>query len=173
VYGLCQIRTGVLTSQSQQAVHCSTAGVYFAFYYFSGTFFFDVIHFLLHQCARSRLRPLRQLSKVHSVHHWHFDRHLQHNDRYRLANALTNLPLELLCQLIGSSLSRGVLCLMVAEDDREFATSVLHITLALEVIRVAVVMSSRAETPTTYLSARCPKTTTGSLLDLHITPYST
>jgi len=29
---------------------------------------------------------------------------------------------------------------MVAEDDREFATSVLHITLALEVIRVAVVI---------------------------------
>lgn len=29
---------------------------------------------------------------------------------------------------------------MVAEDNREFATGVLHITLAIEVIRVAIVV---------------------------------
>jgi hypothetical protein len=53
---------------------------------------------------------------------------------------LTNLPLELSAQLIGSWLSERFLSLVVSEDGRDFATNILHITLAIEVLRVAVVI---------------------------------
>jgi hypothetical protein len=138
-------------------VYCSTAVAYFAIYYFSGTLFFDIIHFLLHQCARSRSRVLRQISKVHSVHHWYFDRRLKYNNKYKLANALTNLPLELASQLIGSWLSGRVLSLVVSGDGQEFATTILHITLAIEIIRVAVVVVLEGKDSNHITYSRVPK----------------
>ncbi|KEQ79404.1 hypothetical protein M438DRAFT_339801 [Aureobasidium pullulans EXF-150] len=129
-----------LFQEGQAAVLCSLAVAYFIFYYFSGTLFFDIIHFLLHKCARSRIRLLRQISKVHSVHHWYFDRHLHYNEKYRILNALTNLPLELSCQLVGSWLSERALSWILQRDQREFATTILHLTLIIEFIRVVVVI---------------------------------
>ncbi|KAI5252409.1 hypothetical protein E4T42_03501 [Aureobasidium subglaciale] len=124
----------------QTAIYASLAVAYFVLYYFSGTLLFDIIHFLLHKCARSPFRVLRQISKVHSVHHWYFDRHLRYNNQYKLANALTNLPLELSCQLVGSWLSQRALSMVLREDDQGFATAILHLTLCVEVIRVIVVV---------------------------------
>ncbi|CAD0082086.1 unnamed protein product, partial [Aureobasidium vineae] len=121
-------------------VYCSTAVAYFVFYYFCGTLFFDVVHFLFHRCARSRSRALRQISKIHAVHHWYFDRHLKYNSRYKLANALTNLPLELSSQLVGSWLSQKCLSPIIQQDGREFAMTIFHVTMAIEVVRVVVVV---------------------------------
>lgn len=70
-----------------------------------GSIVYDLVHWLAHKSPRSRYRILRLLSKAHAVHHQYFNRNLKFNDKYRIQNALLHLPLELLCQMIGSTCS--------------------------------------------------------------------
>lgn len=72
--------------------------------YFAGTFFFDCIHYLLHRFSKSSYRPLRILGDLHLVHHLYFNRRLKFNEVYRWHNMFFEIPLELLCQLIGDRL---------------------------------------------------------------------
>jgi hypothetical protein len=60
---------------------------------------------LAHRSHASRIRILRCLARAHAVHHHYFDRTLRFNDAFRVQNLLWHLPLELLCQLAGSTLS--------------------------------------------------------------------
>lgn len=50
--------------------------------YLAGSFFFEVIHYLLHQCSRSRHRHLRRVGYLHQIHHLYFNRNLKFNNRY-------------------------------------------------------------------------------------------
>ncbi|KAH8622814.1 integral membrane protein [Alternaria alternata] len=70
-----------------------------------GSLVFDLIHLLAHRSHTSRIHALRCLARAHAFHHQYFDRTLQFNDAYRMQNLLWHLPLELLCQLVGSTLS--------------------------------------------------------------------
>ena len=49
--------------------------------YLTGSLFFCTIHFLLHQCLRSR-HLLRRLGYLHQVHHPYFNRNLNFNSKY-------------------------------------------------------------------------------------------
>ncbi|KAL4928147.1 uncharacterized protein BDV17DRAFT_291895 [Aspergillus undulatus] len=75
------------------------------YFYISGTLFFDLVHYALHQWSRSQWRFLRFLSRCHSYHHLYYPSSLQFNPRYARQNALIALPLELACQLLGSILA--------------------------------------------------------------------
>lgn len=55
-------------------------------------------------------------------------------------NALTNLPLELVCQLVGSWLSEEVITLLIPEGQVAFARTILFFTLIIQSIRVIIVI---------------------------------
>ena len=103
-----------------------------------GSLVFDFIHLLAHRSHSSRLRALRCLARAHAFHHQYFDRTLQFNDAYRMQNLLWHLPLELLCQLVGSTLS----WLLVELTLRPTALSLqydLVLMWALQIARVGLV----------------------------------
>jgi hypothetical protein len=70
-----------------------------------GSLVIDLVHLLAHKSHGSQFRSLRCLARAHSFHHQYFDRNLRFNDTFRMQNLLWHLPLELLCQLVGSTLS--------------------------------------------------------------------
>ncbi|KAJ0165184.1 hypothetical protein CTA2_12115 [Colletotrichum tanaceti] len=74
-------------------------------HFLAGSFFYDGIHWLAHHPQRSRFRILRLLAKAHAIHHQYFDRSLRYNERFRSQNLTWHLTLELLCQMVGSTLS--------------------------------------------------------------------
>lgn len=76
-----------------------------AFHIISGSHVFDLVHLLAHRSHASRIRILQCLARAHACHHQYFDRNLRFNDAFRMQNLLWHLPLELLCQLVGSTLS--------------------------------------------------------------------
>jgi hypothetical protein len=67
------------------------------------------------------------------------------------------LPLELASQLVGSWLSGRVLSLVISEDGPGFATAILRITLAVEIIRVAVVVVLEGKDSNHLTYSRVPK----------------
>ena len=70
--------------------------------YLTGSFFFDIVHSLFHQCSKSRHRLLRRVGYLHQVHHLYFNRNLKFNNKYHWLNLCIELPLELSCQLFGT-----------------------------------------------------------------------
>jgi hypothetical protein len=68
----------------------------------TGSFCFDIIHYLLHRWSKSNSRLLSRLGDLHMVHHYYFNRKLKFNYRYYWHNICIELPLELSCQLFGT-----------------------------------------------------------------------
>lgn len=70
--------------------------------WFSACFCFDLVHYLLHQWSKSTNTTLRQIARIHMVHHYYFNRKLRFNDRFHGRNLASEIPLELCCQLLGA-----------------------------------------------------------------------
>jgi hypothetical protein len=98
-----------------------------------GSLVFDLVHLLAHRSHTSRIRALRCLARAHAFHHQYFNRTLQFNDAYRMQNLLWHLPLELLCQLVGSTLS----WLLVELTLRPTAFSLQHDLVFVWVLQIA------------------------------------
>ena len=107
--------------------------------YFAGSFFFDIVHYALHQCSKSRHRLLRRLGYLHQVHHLYFNRNLKFNDKYRLLNLLIELPLELSCQLLGTWLGWLIAKFMGLMAPELLSRELFVAVLLFEVARVGVV----------------------------------
>jgi hypothetical protein len=94
--------------------------------------FFDIIHYLFHQCSKSNHTLLRRLGYLHQIHHLYFNRNLKFNPKYHWLNIWVELPLELSCQLLGSYLSWLLLPRLISKNT-------LLLVLAAEIFRVMVV----------------------------------
>lgn len=119
--------------------------------WFSGTFFFDLVHYLLHQCSKSRYRILRRVGHLHQVHHLYFNRHLEFNNKYRWHNICVELPLELACQLFGTWLG-WVYANSLFTSPTLLSKELFYLVLIVEVARVLVVavLSGRDSNHKTY-----------------------
>ncbi|KAH8797859.1 hypothetical protein F5884DRAFT_814580 [Xylogone sp. PMI_703] len=106
--------------------------------YFTGSFFFDVVHYLLHKCSKSSYQTLRLIGYVHKVHHLYFNRNLRFDHRYAWQNTCIELPLELSCQLVGSCLGYLIAHFLPYIRAR-CSIEVLYIVFVLETSRVFVV----------------------------------
>ncbi|UKZ55998.1 hypothetical protein TrVGV298_009822 [Trichoderma virens] len=117
-----------------------------------GTFLFDVIHYILHKFSKSSSRFLRQIGKLHSVHHFYFNNRLQFNNRYIWHNICIELPLELGCQLLGTWQGWLVLKHFFLTDPGVLSEKVLYGVLIAEVARtlVVVALSGRDSNHKTY-----------------------
>jgi hypothetical protein len=105
----------------------------------SGSLFFDIVYYFLHQCSKSRHRRLRLLGYLHQVHHLYFNRRLKFNNKYHWHNLLVELPIELCCQLLGTWLG------FIGEKAMRFKSlgpmsiKLLTIVLLFEMARVLLV----------------------------------
>lgn len=109
------------------------------FHFLSGSFFYDSVHWLAHHSQRSRFRVLRMLAKAHAIHHQYFDRNLRYNERFRSQNLIWHQTLELLCQMIGSTMS-WTFCLLAFRGLALDMAPDLILVLFLQVARTAVVV---------------------------------
>jgi hypothetical protein len=107
--------------------------------YFTGTFFFDVAHYLLHKCITSRYRALRGIGYLHQVHHLYFNRRLQFNRKYLWQNTCTELPLELSCQFFGTWLGYLTAKAVPYKGVGWLSRETLYLVFAFETLRVLVV----------------------------------
>ncbi|OCL13446.1 hypothetical protein AOQ84DRAFT_283122 [Glonium stellatum] len=124
----------------------------FLWLWLTGSFFFDIVHYLLHQCSKSQHRSLRLVGQLHMVHHLYFNRRLQFNNRYRWHNICVELPLELGCQLFGTWLGW-----LVAKNfgltgpgylSKQFFSLVLIVEIARELI--VAILDGRDSNHKTY-----------------------
>lgn len=120
--------------------------------FLSGTFFFDAVHYLLHKFSKSSSRFLRLIGKLHTVHHFYFNKRLQFNSRYLWHNICIELPLELGCQLFGTWQGWLVLKRFSITDPGALSEKVLYGVLIAEVAKVFVVaaLSGRDSNHKTY-----------------------
>ncbi|KUJ17309.1 uncharacterized protein LY89DRAFT_50492 [Mollisia scopiformis] len=107
--------------------------------YFSGSFFFDVGHWTMHKCSKSRSRILRSIGYLHEVHHLYFNRRLKFNDRYQWQNMCYELPLELSCQLFGTWLGYLLANSVGLTGPGLISKEILTLVLAFETVRSFVV----------------------------------
>jgi hypothetical protein len=107
--------------------------------YLTGSFVFDVVHYLLHQCSKSRHRLLRRLGYLHQVHHLYYNRNLKVNKKYHWLNLFLELPLEILCQRLGTWLGWLVADCLGFTGSRILSRELLFLVLWFEVVRIAVV----------------------------------
>ena len=109
--------------------------------WFAGTFFFDIVHYLLHQCSKSRYRILRLTGHLHQVHHFYFNRRLEFNDKYHWQNLCVEFPLELACQIVGTWLGWIFAYALGLIGPERLSKELFSLVLAVEVVRVFVVAS--------------------------------
>jgi hypothetical protein len=107
--------------------------------YFTGSFFFDVAHYLLHKCSISRYRALRGIGYLHQVHHLYFNRRLQFNSKYLWQNTCIELPLELSCQFFGTWLGYLAVQALRYTGPGLLSREILYLIFIFETIRVLVV----------------------------------
>jgi hypothetical protein len=93
---------------------------------------FDVVHWLLHQLAASRLAPLRAIGGLHEVHHRFLDRSLRIRPEHQRANLFCHVIPEFLTQL---AVSLALLQLLPAP--------VVGVAIALQVLVFAVILRGR------------------------------
>ena len=103
-----------------------------------GSVVFDLVHLTIHWSGRSSNSILRGLARAHVAHHQYFDRQLHFNQRFSTRNLLLHLPLELVCQTVGSVTS-WALSLLIAPRASLVADEDLAIAIAFLIIRSSVV----------------------------------
>lgn len=109
-----------------------------AAHFIVGSVVFDLVHWVAHQSHRSPYGALRWLARAHSIHHRYFDRNLKYNEAFRVQNLLWHLPLELLCQVAGSTLSWLVSRPLIPRPDL-LVRQELVLVLMIQVVRTCVV----------------------------------
>ncbi|PLB43926.1 hypothetical protein P170DRAFT_459476 [Aspergillus steynii IBT 23096] len=107
--------------------------------YLTGSIFFDIAHYLLHQWSTSQWKLLRALSHCHQYHHLYYNRSLNFNARYRLQNAWIALPLEMACQILGSILGRVLIQGFLADNTLD--NKPLYLITIIQIIRTLVVIA--------------------------------
>ena len=107
--------------------------------YLAGSFFFDVVHYLLHECSKSQHRILRRVGYLHQVHHLYFNRNLKFNDKYHWLNLFIELPLELSCQLFGTWLGWLIADCLGLTSAGLLSRELFLLVLYFEIARVFVV----------------------------------
>jgi len=100
--------------------------------FLASTVVFDVVHWLLHQLAASRLAPLRAIGGLHEVHHRFLDRSLRIRLEHQRANLLCHVIPEFLTQLAVS------LALL-----RFVPAPVVGVAVALQALVFAVILRGR------------------------------
>lgn len=65
------------------------------------TLLFDIIHYFLHQSAKSKLPLLKQLASIHTPHHLFFTSNLKINHLWQKKNLKQHILLEYLIQIMG------------------------------------------------------------------------
>jgi len=73
------------------------------------TFVFDVIHYILHQCLKSRSSWLRKLASPHQAHHDFFDPQMRYNEDALVPNLVWHVVPEYATQMAVCSLAFFVL----------------------------------------------------------------
>ena len=111
----------------------------FIWLYFTGSLFFDVAHYALHNFSKSPYWILRRIGYLHEVHHLYFNRRLKFNDRYLWQNMICELPLELSCQLFGTWLGYLAAKSFSLTGPGFLSQELFHLVLIFEVIRSFVV----------------------------------
>jgi sterol desaturase/sphingolipid hydroxylase (fatty acid hydroxylase superfamily) len=113
--------------------------------YVTGSLFFDIVHYTLHQLSKSRSKLLRCIGYIHEVHHLYFNRRLKFNNRYLWQNMFCELPLELSCQLFGTWLGYLALPGLVSQE-------LLNLMMVFEVLRsfVVAILQGRDSNHQTY-----------------------
>ena len=106
---------------------------------FTGSFLFDVVHYLLHQCSKSQHGLLRRLGYLHQVHHLYFNRNLKFNNKYHWLNMCIELPLELSCQLFGTWLGFLAAHYLGLTESQLLSRDLFILVLWFEVARELVV----------------------------------
>jgi hypothetical protein len=107
--------------------------------YLAGSFFFDIVHYALHQCSKSPHRLLRRLGYLHQLHHLFFNRNLKFKDKYHWFNIFIELPLELSCQLFGSWLGWLIAKFLGLTGSELLSRELFVLVLLFEVARVVAV----------------------------------
>jgi hypothetical protein len=139
-----RIRAAVVQVLSHITLVISSASILvlvvsFFWLYFTGSLFFDIAHYFLHKFSKSRYWILRCIGYLHEVHHLYFNRRLKFNDRYLWQNMLCELPLELSCQLFGTSLGYLAAQALSLTGPGLLSQELFHLVLVFEVIRSFVV----------------------------------
>ncbi|OJJ66201.1 hypothetical protein ASPBRDRAFT_35236 [Aspergillus brasiliensis CBS 101740] len=127
-----------------------------SYLYVFGTIFFDIIHYLLHKWSRSRWRTLRFLSRCHQYHHLYYPRSLQFNQRYAKPNALIALPLELICQLLGSVVG-WILATILSYNVKRLDSNALPLVLVVQTVRSLFVIISNGQDSNHIALDKVPK----------------
>jgi hypothetical protein len=125
--------------------------------YFSGSFFFDVVHYLLHRCSKSTYRFIRKISDIHQVHHLYFNRRLEFNYKYHWHNLFVEIPLELMCQFIGSVLAWLIVRALGGNGVGKLPREALDVVLLVQAVRVLVVMAEQGHDSNHISYATVPK----------------
>ncbi|RAK99823.1 uncharacterized protein BO80DRAFT_477256 [Aspergillus ibericus CBS 121593] len=113
----------------------------FIYLYTTGSLFYDTIHYILHQGTNSPWRLLRFLSTCHQYHHFHYNQSLNFNDRYLKRNIFIALPLELLCQMLGSVVGRIIAQPYLHPTNIPILNQCLSLTLLIQITRTLLVMT--------------------------------
>ena len=121
-------------------------------HYLAGSLFFDLIHWQAHRSHRSRFRFLRMLGQAHTAHHRYFDRKLKFNKEFIYANLVSHMPLELFCQVIGSSLNWVCFRYLYGQ-----AAHVLAAVLVIQFIRTVIVAWNLGHDSNHLSYAKLPK----------------
>jgi hypothetical protein len=111
----------------------------FIWLYFTGSLYFDMVHYCLHKFSKSPYWILRRIGYLHEVHHLYFNRRLKFNERYLWQNMLCELPLELSCQLLGTWLGYLVAEAFSLTGPGFLSREIFHLVLIFEVLRSFVV----------------------------------
>ncbi|KAL9947881.1 hypothetical protein D7B24_007608 [Verticillium nonalfalfae] len=120
-----------------------------------GSVFFDLVHCLAHHSGRSRNPLLRWLARSHIAHHQYFDRRLHFNPGFNKQNLLLHLPLELVCQAVGSLLSWQLTHVLVPHPPLQHRD--LHLVLVFLTIRSGVVAWHEGRDSNHIAYTRLPK----------------
>ncbi|EEY23148.1 integral membrane protein [Verticillium alfalfae VaMs.102] len=120
-----------------------------------GSVFFDLVHCLAHHSGRSRNPLLRWLARSHIAHHQYFDRRLHFNPSFNRQNLLLHLPLELVCQAVGSLLSWQLTHVLFPHP--QLQRQDLHLVLVFLTIRSGVVAWHEGRDSNHIAYTRLPK----------------
>ncbi|KAL0256806.1 hypothetical protein SLS55_009203 [Diplodia seriata] len=99
-----------------------------------GSVLYDCVHWIAHNSGRSSSHTLRYIARIHRYHHVYFDRNLKFNEAYSVRNAVYHLSLELVCQIVGTTLSWLFTRLLVS-DPGMTSKEGLALVLAIQTAR--------------------------------------
>ncbi|KAB2570327.1 Monoglucosyldiacylglycerol epimerase [Lasiodiplodia theobromae] len=125
-------------------------------HFFVGSVLYDFVHWIAHNSERSSSHTLRYIARIHRYHHVYFDRNLKFNKAYSVRNVLYHLSLELICQIVGSTLS-WLFSRLLVSDPRMTSKQGLILVLAIQTVRSIVVAWNEGHDSNHIPYTRVPK----------------